>query len=206
MRLLVLAVCLAGCQRAHDVSIQIGPDDETLTIGFQCKQDDGTLLAERAHVGGMYRFSVVVDVIDLGGRLAGCRGEELVKTCAVPGTCTVVPRDDGTRYCVDVVLPETIVHAGGQKDLIDLLRPQLEAQVVTTDAPDRPVMLRAVATTEPCDTFRSSLAPFDQARVTGCAYSCPVQLDAVAGPVALSLDSLNDRCASQVGVCAAFPR
>ena len=190
----VACAVLAACQRTHEVSIQLGPDDSTFTVGFQCRLDTGMPLIERAHLGAAYKFSVVIDIVDLGGVLGGCRGEELVKLCQT-GVCSIVPRADGTRYCVEVELPEALIRSGNPKAILDALRPKLAVEPVTTNAPDRPVLIRAVGTTQPCDALRNStLASFDAMSVTGCAYSCPVQLDAVDGPVALSLDALDDRC------------
>ena len=39
----------------------------------------------------------------------------------------------------------------------------------------------------------------------GCAYSCPVQLDQVSGSVAISIDTVDNRCEAAVRACAAFP-
>jgi hypothetical protein len=207
MRLVALGtlVTLAACQRVHEVEIQLGPDDGTFTIGFQCRLDNGMPLVERAHVGSVYRFSVVIDLIDLGGELGGCRGEELVRQCS-SGACSVVPRADGTRYCVPVELPEALVRSMNPRAILDAIRPQLAVEPITANAPDRPVLIRAVGTTQPCDELRNvPAAEHDPARVTGCAYSCPVQLDAADGPISLSLDALDERCAQEVAVCAAFP-
>jgi hypothetical protein len=202
---LAALAALAACQRTHDVSIQLGPDDATFTIGFQCRLDNGVPLLERAHIGEVYRFSVVVDLIDLGGMLGGCRGEELIRACS-SGACTVIPREDGTRYCVTVELAESLIRSGDARAILDAIGAQLRTDVITTDAPDRPVLIRAVGTAQACDELRDAPdAELDLALVTGCAYSCPVQLDAVAGPIALSLDALDDRCAPQVFLCAAFP-
>jgi hypothetical protein len=197
----------AGCERDHEVTIQLGPSDDTLTAGFNCVQDADNmkLLAARAlQPDNSLRFAVVVDVISLGGQLPGCRGEELFAACPA-GTCTIVPRADGTRYCEDITVSAADVAAAMNGNLVPMLnsiRTQLQAQPVTLDAPDEPVLLRSVATTESCAAIP---AEFDLDRLVGCAYSCPVQLDEVDGPVALSLDALTRACEREVKFCAAFP-
>ena len=202
MRALLLLV-LVACQRTHDVTIQMGPNGNSLTVGFQCRAADGTFLAQKAlDANNQLAFNVVVDLIDLGGGLPGCRGEELVQTCA-GGKCSIATRSDGTRFCVPMRIPLGLVGQADQAQLVALVRDQLTKEPVTTDAPDRPVLIRSVATTEPCPT--SPTQPFDLARVIGCAYSCPVVLDDISGPVSLSLDALDNNCEPEVRVCASFP-
>ncbi len=206
MRVALLFV-LAACQQAHVVTIQLGPGGDTLTAGFACVQDaDPTkLLAGRAvQANGGLRFSIIVDVVTLGGQLPGCRGEELFAACD-EGACEIVPRDDGTRYCRDVDVDQAAVVAAMNDDLgpmLDSIRTQLREEPVTLDAPDVPVLLRAVATTERCDALADD---FDLTRLVGCAYSCPAQLDEVDGPIALSLDTLTRQCEREVKACAQFP-
>jgi hypothetical protein len=205
---------LAACQQAHVVTLQLGPSEDTLSVGFVCREDPlpgmpsmmTPLLAGRGiQPDGSLKFSMIVDVITLGGVLPGCRGEELFSGCQDSGDCEIVPRADGTRFCVEVEVSRQALTAamGNTPDLAPMLeeiRARLDDEPVTLDAPDEPVMIRAVATTEACvpDTF-------DFEQLIGCAYSCPAQLDEVDGPIALSLDAINDRCEFEVKACASFP-
>jgi hypothetical protein len=201
MRYLAL-LALLGCERTHDVSIRLGPDDQSVTTGFQCRRADDTFIGDIALVGDRLKFNVVVDFIDLGGGVPGCRGEELVKTCKQPGACTIAGT---TRFCVPLDLPVALIGQADQKQLIALVHDQLVAQgAITTDAPNGPVLIRAVATTESCTAITPG-HPFALAQVIGCAYSCPVVLDEISGPVGLSLDVLDEHCEAQVKVCAGFP-
>ena len=80
----LLVLALAACQQTHTVTLQLGPTGDTLTAGFACVQDadPSKLLASRAaQPDGSLRFSIIVDVITLGGELPGCRGEELFAAC-----------------------------------------------------------------------------------------------------------------------------
>jgi len=202
---LVLTVA-ASCQEAHTVTLQLGPTEDTLTVGFTCVQDaDPTkLLAARAvRADGSARFAVVVDIIDLGGRLPGCRGEELLAACD-GGRCTVTPRADGTRYCRDITLDASAITAAGNGNLTPMLtaiRTQLQMEAVTLDAPDHPVVIRSVGTTDSCATLADT---FVADNLLGCAYSCPVQLDGVDDAIALSLDTLTRGCEREVRACAGF--
>lgn len=200
---------LAACQQAHTVTLQLGPSDDTLTQGFTCVQDaDPTkLLAQRGFdpSTGELRFQIVVDVISLGGALPGCRGEELFAACKDMGTCAIVPRPDDRRFCVEIVVDAASVTAALNKNLAPMLasiRQQLQSGgAVTLDAPNEPVIIRAVATTETCNQIDSFA--FDA--LVGCAYSCPVQLDDVDGTIALSLDTLSNMCEKDVRACSVFP-
>lgn len=187
-----LVLLATGCDREQTVRIQLGPDGETLTQGFACRDGD-TLLASRALVGDELQMTLVVDLIRLDG-FPGCRGEELIRACDAGGCELVRP-----RFCTTVTVP-----ASDTETLLAALRAQLADEVVTSDAPDGAVLVRAVATTRAvaCDALPDVLPP---AELVGCAYSCPVLLDEVEGSIALSLDALSDQCAREVEACARFP-
>ena len=204
MRIVLALIALAACQRTREVTLQLGPTPDTITLGFVCRQDadPSLVLGERARVGPNFEFNVIVDIIDLGGQLPGCRGEELVAACP-PGTCTIVPRAGG-RYCQRVSFAASLVNPDNLGPLLDSIRDQLDEQLVTLDAPDRPVLIRAVATKEG-DCGGTIPDTFDPEQLVGCAYSCPVQLDAIDGPIALSLDALSNACEPEVRACARYP-
>jgi hypothetical protein len=211
MRALFL-LSLAACQQAHVVTLQLGPSEDKLSVGFACREDPlpgmpnmmTPLLAARGiQPDGSLKFSMIVDVITLGGELPGCRGEELFSGCKDSGDCEIVPRADGSRFCVEIEVSQQAVTAAMADDLGPMLgeiRGRLDDEAVTFDAPDEPVMIRAVATVEPCVPDE-----LDFEQLIGCAYSCPAQLDEVDGPIALSLDAINDRCEFEVKACASFP-
>jgi hypothetical protein len=203
MRLVAMLWLLAGCQKTHEVALRLGPNDTTVTQGFLCVEDadPSKPLVDRALVGETYTFRLVVDVIDLGGRLPGCRGEELVTTCK-GGKCKIVKRSDGTRYCQEVTFSKAELAASDPRPLLLKIHDQLAMDAVTSNAPDRPVLIRAVATHQTCDQLD---APFVDSELIGCAYSCPAQLDAIDGPISLSLDVLDSSCEKEVRGCAKFP-
>lgn len=203
MRIALLLVIAAACQQTHEISLRLGPNDGTVTAGFLCVQDaDPTMpLFDRALVGQTYTFRLVIDVIDLGGQFPGCRGEELVSACK-GGKCKLVRRPDGTRYCKEVTFDRADLAGPDLRPLLLELREQLGTEPVTSNAPDRPVILRAVATHQTCEELD---APFVDTELLGCAYSCPAQLDGIDGPVSLSLDVLDTACEKVVRGCAKFP-
>jgi hypothetical protein len=193
----------AACQRQHDVKILLGPDAVTPSAGFLCRQDadPDKLLLQRGDVlqGGSFTASMVVDIVSLGGKLPGCRGEEIITACQGHScTLTTTPAD---RYCIRVTFDAAL--ASDRAALMAQITAQLEARPITTDAPNGPVLLRAVATSQTCDDL--AVHPLDPALAVGCAYSCPAVLDDIAGPISLSLDVLTDQCESTVHACAAFP-
>jgi hypothetical protein len=198
----------AACEREHRVQVKLGADDGMLGLGFRCVDDQGALLFGRAVTGGRLEFSVIVDLIGVGDTVPGCRGEEIIRACPREQECpTLVVSADGRRACVPLSIPPPFDDpAVVVPKVLDALR----GLVITDDAPDRPVIVRAVATTERCED--RLVAPqgdtypvLDPDRAIGCAYSCPLQLDTVDA-VSLYLDALDEHCEAQVRACAAFPR
>ena len=192
------ALFAVACQRDHRVRLLLGPDEETLTRGFLCEDDGGVPLAARGLADGRLRFNLVVELIDLGG-VPGCRGEELLAWCETHTCAPITPA--GGRYCfgLDVAADPRNLPA-----LVGDLYAQLAAgPPIVSDAPSAPVVVRAVATTEPCEALTAG-GPFASDALVGCAYSCPVQLDLV-DEVQLSLDTLSARCEREVVACANGP-
>jgi len=205
---LVLALAAAAaCAREHRVQIEIVAGDGTLGLGFRCVDAGGTPLAGRALVGNRLEFRIILDLIGVGDTVPGCRGEEILRACPSAEECpTLVVSADGRRACAEVIVAPPLDQASIVRQVQDALR-GLE---ITPDAPDRPVFVRAVATTERCDERLvapqgGTYAALDPAAAIGCAYSCPLQLDTVEGAVALYLDALDASCEPQVRACAGFP-
>lgn len=202
-----LALPAAACEREHRVQLALGADDGTLGLGFRCVDDQGAALAARAAVGNRLEFRVIIDLIGVGDTVPGCRGEEILRACQREADCpTLVVSADGRRACAEVTVNPPL---DDPAMVVAQVLAALRGRVITDDAPDRPVMVRAVATTEKCE--ERLVAPqggtyplLDPARAIGCAYSCPLQLDTVDA-VALYLDALDERCEAQVRACAAFP-
>lgn len=206
-----LVLAIAACEREHQVHVLLGPDPVTPSQGFLCKQDADPskllLTAPAVFDGTTARFNMVVDIISLGGRLPGCRGEELVTACK-NGACKLVAEDPSARrYCVPVQLAVSLVQ--DRAATMAKLTEQLRARAIVSNAPNGPVLLRAVATSQPCAELETpsngSYAALDSARAVGCAYSCPAVLDDITGPISLSLDTLTDHCEQVVRVCTGFP-
>ena len=208
MRCLVsIAFLVVACSKSNDVTLLLGPDETTFSQGFRCLEaaTDNFLVA-RAVVGNELRFQIVVDVIDLGGKFPGCRGEELLQACGTDGCPLAVSANPRGRYCQPLAIPLT----NDQRVIEDSIRAALRSKPeVLRNAPDRPVMIRVVATTQPCAEIQQPAGDVyvnlrgDAA--VGCAYSCPVQLDQVQGSISVSLDALSEYCESEVRVCAKFP-
>ena len=200
---IVVMFGVAACQRTHELHVLLGPNADTPSAGFLCKQDadPGKLLLERSDVfdGQSVNVNLVVDIVSLGGHLPGCRGEEIVASCT-PGTCSLaVARAD--RYCVPITFHVSLA-ISDRAALMREVTAELAKQPITSDAPNGPVLLRAVATSQSCDDIHAGA--IDPSLAVGCAYSCPAVLDDIAGPISLSLDVLDDQCESTVRACAGF--
>lgn len=192
---LALAPALAACDEHRSVTLLLGPDDHTLTVGFTCKDDSGNLLLQHARAGGMFTFQLVFETLDLGGDLPGCRGEELLETC-VAGSCQRIQRS-----CTMLSIPVS----SSETDILASLHDKLGHQTLLDDAPSDPIVVRAVTTLQSCDELVPPSGDFpalDPDLALGCAYSCPVVLGELTGSLGLALDTLDNQCAPEVRACA----
>ena len=196
MKPIAVVLALAACSKTNDVTLLLGPTEDKVSRGFICKHDSGDYIMADTLVGGAVHFNLVVDVLALPGKFPGCRGEELVQFCS-ENDCTA-----GTtrRQCIPgitVPVPSPFNADVTAANLKAAIKGQLDA---LTDLPNDPVIVRVLATTQPCP-----IAAIDETMALGCAYSCPVQLDTV-DQISVSIDALDDFCEPQVRACAAFPR
>ncbi len=193
------ALALLACDEQRTITLQLGPNDHTLTAGFACRAETGELLIEHAHRGATYTFQLVIDTVELGDTFPGCRGEEVFAACA-DHVCTRIG-----RFCTTVAIADTDI--ADQASILAALHAQIGHPQLIADAPGNPIVVRAVTTLQSCadvmpiDTSYPHLDP-DQA--VGCAYSCPVILDEISGSLGMALDTLDDHCAPQVRQCAKF--
>lgn len=215
MRALVVALSLlaAGCGQDHTVRLELG-DGGNITQGFLCRTEvalpglaAGDYLFERGHdvATGAVTFSLVVDVVSLGRVLPGCLPEELLGVCR-NGAC-----NRAARACEQV----SVRGPRGKRllEMTELERAAFVAELggalrglppLFRDAPDGPVVLRAVLTTQPCAELLESEA-FGVERLMGCAYSCPAVLDDLDGSLRLGFATSEELCAPEVRACAAYP-
>jgi len=202
----VLGVCLVllTCVEVRRVTITFGDRGEGLD-GFMCRDSTGTPILTRLEdtTGQMQPAALVVDYIRLGG-LPGCRSGQVMSWCS-DHSCAPIAE---ARACVPV-----------QFSPVDgLSRPQLRAAVqdslrslggtaLTSDAPDEFVLVRMVGTAQTCAEVErrpdGTLPLFDEAKLVGCVYSCPVLLDELDGDLFLGFETLTDLCEQGVRVCAA---
>jgi hypothetical protein len=192
-------VALAACEEHRIVTLQFGPNDHTLSSGFSCRDDAGEPLILRARRGTGFTFQIVIDSLDLGTTYPGYRGEELIAACAGGGCRRFA------RYCSSVAIAAADITS--PTAILGALRAQLGHPELIGTGPSSPIVVRAVATQQPCSELEppdGSLPGLDPALAIGCAYSCPVVLDNFRGSLGLALDTLDERCASQVAGCARF--
>lgn len=198
---MALALLLAGCsEEVRQVRMSFGEEGEGLD-GFLCREDEGNaFLLERASSPGA--ASLVVDFIELEGA-PGCRSGQLIQWCATHD-CRVLAEH---RTCTPFPVPD--VGGTGRDEartrVLEATR-SLSGALVSADAPDRFIIVRATATLQPCDSVLPSeatpLPELLEDALVGCAYSCPVLLDELEQDVFLGFDTLTERCAQGVRVCA----
>jgi len=199
-----LGLLLASCVQTRQVELTFGDEGEGLD-GFMCRDPAGAPILDRLQdgAGQMLPAALVLDFIRLGG-LPGCRSGQVMSWC-VDHPCAPIASH---RACVEA-----------QFSSVDgLTRPQMRAslqQVMTSlkgtlltgDAPDEFVLVRLVGTAQSCDQLAQlpdgTLPAFDDSKLVGCVYSCPVLLDSLQGDLFLGFDTLTDLCEQGVRVCAA---
>jgi hypothetical protein len=77
----------------------------------------------------------------------------------------------------------------------------LAGTVITEEAPHEPVLVRLVATVQPCPELAAT-ASFDPDELVGCLVSCPVQLDGV-DEVFLGTPTLDSTCTEDLVIACA---
>jgi hypothetical protein len=202
-------IVFAGCGEEHrSITLRLGPDDQTISQGFKCLEEVGaTALAARGYTAtgpnrGDFVANLVVDFIVLDG-VPSCRGEEILAWC---GDHACEPAIEQVRFCARVeLLDMTLDEIINNTRLPEIYADLRDAGPITTDAPDGPVIVRAVATTQSCAQLQAvgGVYPaFDRTALIGCAYSCPLLLDEVDGDVQLSFDAIGICRLPEVEICA----
>lgn len=201
---------IAPCIQAHCAD---GGGAECRALG-ECATDRETIgecararcaaarppLIERARVdGGPIAIHAIVDLISLGG-YPGCRTAELSAWCSSGHTC-----QPSRRRCLPLTIDGTRTDAA--EISAQIAKAFGSGVIIDEDAPDEPVVVRVVGIakegacapeeTDPRVPFTSPLV--------GCAYSCPVVLTSVSGPVLVDVDVFRTTCSDTlIQSCAAF--
>ncbi len=198
---LVLVLGAAACTEERRLQILLGPDESSLSVGFACQDGSGQFVLARdleRRPDGTYAFNVVIDLIEIGSGLPGCRAESLLTAAAE--RCELVPLE--RRFCQQVVIAASLFPdfaAIGAE-----VRQQVRAHPpLTTNAPDVPMLARVTLTSQPCAELEG-FGPLDPAAAVGCAYSCPFLPDALDGPIAIGADPMSTSCETNLRRCAAF--
>jgi hypothetical protein len=189
MRALLTAVLLlAGCEDVNHVTLAFVDRSPT---PFSCLDAAGEPLVLRA--ASDRRVAIVVDFLALP-RLPFCAVTELVRICGADDACPVVDRS-----CFEIeVGPEVSTEA----EIIGAVSEALAAlpEPITRDAPEGPVLVRAVVTTDRCDAVGDELV---ESTLVACGVTCPVVLADYHGLLELDLPSLRRSCTiDEVAICA----
>ena len=159
-------------------------------------------LIERARTdGGTIAMHAIVDLVSLGG-YPGCRTSELSAWCTSGHECK-----PSRRRC----MPITIDGTSSDPAEISAQIPSAfgSGVVLDEDAPDEPVVIRVVGVAKEGDCTPEEMDPRAPLAMplVGCAYSCPVLLTSVSGPVLVDVDVFRTTCSvTLVEGCAVFFR
>lgn len=208
----VLAAPLAGCPASvNHVDLVLAQTAAGQPFPLMCRvrptdggvpgADGGGFLIWRARAAG--RVSVVVDFLGIPGGEPQCLPQSLVRWCATHCCHQMIP----ARVCSEILLGDGGPLPIDPRALAAQIQQGLRGVRITSDAPNGQLMVRAVVTTERCADLSpgagaASIPRFDSDHLVGCAYSCPVTLDAVSGSLELGLPAFNDLCEPIVEVCA----
>lgn len=206
---------LVACQVEHRVKLELAGAADSITQGFLCRTETalpslvpGDFLFERGHdlATGAVRFSLVVEVTSLGDVLPGCLPEEILGVCRQADSCP-----SAARFCapIEAAGPRgkrlAMMNEAEAIAFIAQLGAALRAlPPLFRDAPDGPVVVRAVAATGSCAEL-AARGRFEVDSLMGCAYSCPVVLDDLDGALRLGFATSEPFCAPEVRGCAAYP-
>lgn len=192
------ALLVFACVDHRSVGLTFGDDGEGLD-GFLCKDSSNAYVLDRLEPdggfvdGGLEPASLVTDFLRLGG-VPSCRASQLVEWCSTH-TCAPI---DSTRVCTPISLPSGVT--GRPRDALRgdvkaALGQSLSGQQVTAQAPSEFVMLRVIATKQPCDQIMpnasGTLPDYDKTQLVGCAYSCVTNFNEVDQDVYLGFDSIG---------------
>jgi len=192
----VFAAALVSCSEEREVSVVFGRSTDGLN-GFLCHEDANPdrFLYERVFDRTPPAASLVFDFLDMGG-VPGCRSSQIQAWCK-DHSCKPI-----FRSCIDLALPADPVEA--RRVFADTLL-ALRGTVITPDAVDDPVMVRAVGIARPCTEvpeLSDGNIEFACDTIVGCAYSCPVTFDQLDEDLVLDLDVFESQCETTVDVCA----
>jgi hypothetical protein len=187
-----------GCDQVKQVTVtqtimfdtQVGGPS-----GFSCAGGNGKPLADRATKG---QFSIVADLIAVGGGGGlECRTASIQSWCA-SNPCPFVP---ASRTCIPVT-----IEAGARNEdggVVQAVVAALGRTVIAQSAPDNYILVRVVATTQPCTELADATGVFDCGGLIGCATSCPFNPTGPSGDQELQLDYTSPaECEQAVYACA----
>jgi len=204
--MLAIVIGGPGCNESNAISLRFtrvanGNGDIS---GFQCREAGGAPIAQRGVERSRGAFTlqgaVVADMIRLEG-LPHCRVADLVNWCG-EHACVPIARE---RKCIDLGPVEVQLAAANDASMpsiSDAIASAVASHDLSLDAPDEQILIRVVATAQPCTDLTDAGLEFDPEQLLGCAHSCPLTPDSTSGDVQLQLDTFTGICVEQVVACA----
>lgn len=198
----MLLLVLAGCTRYREVGVTFGEEGEGLD-GFLCKESGRWMLDREATDAGLRTVSIVTDIVGLSGGAPGCRTGQLMTWCR-KANVSCAPKPE-FRRCHTVQLPMGNQAIADRDELRKSVRTQLSSLggvELFADTPDEHVILRMVATLQPCSEVEGATLELEPTKLLGCAYSCPTNFDRTTEDVYLGFETLVGQCEQGVRICA----
>jgi hypothetical protein len=190
----LLLLGAAACTEVHTVSIDLGED---VPVGFQCVDGAGDPLALRALGGdGFAHTNIVVDYIRLGG-VPSCLPTGILEWCR-DHPCGPILEARSCQALPAIPLGSSLEEAAmNYRAVVE----SLEGTLISESAPREPVLVRLVATIQPCAELETGPG-FDSADLVGCLLSCPVQLAGV-DEIFLGSPTLDTTCSEDLVIACA---
>jgi hypothetical protein len=173
-------VFAAACKNesVHTIALSFRSQRTGGISGFDCTEPTTVPFPPPAHLadhaiqrcGGPGRISVAADLLSFGGA-PRCDTASMITWCR-NHTCAPVP---GSRVCVSTTLGADVAPGMAAVNAVAAAIESIQGQLLTHDAPDDFVVVRVVATTEPCDALPPDNA-YDCPPLLGCAISCATNL------------------------------
>jgi hypothetical protein len=199
----LMPLVFIACVQYREVGVDFGKNADGLA-GFLCRDTDGGMMLDRlGGDGGLQTASLVTEIVGIENGQPGCRTGQLLEWCD-EHECKPLAQ---TRICQTVQLP-TGLKGVKREDALKLVRDQIRTlrdKAIVDNAPDEFVILRMVATAQPCSELAANgntLPDFDPARLVGCAYSCPTLFDRAESAIYLGFETLTAQCEQGVRICA----
>ena len=191
------ALVVGACDGERTLALDLATTEAGEYRGFQCVEleaESAMWLRGFEMETGIVQFNLVIDFVALGG-VPDCRSTQVSDWCASHDCAPLLEY----RQCIPIEFD-----AEAKGNFSESMAAELErrsGEIILDNAPDEAVLVRAIGTTDSCDTMATTAAPTCDSLI-GCMSSCPVVLDQQDGDLVLDLDVSGTNCEAEVAACA----